>query len=140
MPYILFSLKVKGTTQEQLIMGFPVYSTIYKFYILVRPELFNMLRITHKDFKNGCFFFKGLGWSRPNLRDLKVPRPRQDRDFSYPRPRPGLRDLQKMVLRPRPRPRPGLETTTLFSTPLKGGGLEFPKPVKRVEVILLSKC
>ena len=28
MPYILFSLKVKGTTQEQLIMGFPVYSTI----------------------------------------------------------------------------------------------------------------
>ena len=60
MPYILFSLKVKGTTQEQLIMGFPVYSTIlfYKFYILVRPELFNMPRITHKDFKNGCFFLK----------------------------------------------------------------------------------
>ena len=82
--------------------------------MLVRPELFNILRITHKDFKNGCFF-KGLGWSRPNFRDLKVPRPRQDRDFSYPRPRPGLRDLQKMVLRPRPRPRPrpGLETTTL---------------------------
>ena len=70
--------------------------------ILVRPELFNILRITHKDFKNGCFF-KGLGWSRPNFRDLKVPRPRQDRDFSYIRDQDQgseTRDLQKMVLRP----------------------------------------
>ena len=38
--------------------------------------------------------FKGLGWSSPNFRDLKVPRPRQERDFSYPRPRLGLRDLR----------------------------------------------
>ena len=107
MPYILFSLKVKGTTHE-LMMLFPVYSRIIlQILHISQAELFNILRIIHKDFKNGCFF-KGLGWSRPNFRDLKVPRPRQDRDFSYPRPRPGLRD-------PRPS-KIGLKTETETET------------------------
>ena len=54
-------------------------------------SFFSILRIVHKNLKNGCYF-KGLHWSRPNFRDLKGPRPRQDRDFSYPRSRSGLRD------------------------------------------------
>ena len=98
MPYILFSLKVKGTTHE-LMMWFPVYSRIIlQILHISQAELFNILRIIHKDFKNGCFSKVSAGLaqisetSRFRDRDKTETLAIRDQDQGSE-----TRDLQKLV-------------------------------------------